>query len=236
MVPAYNEEKLLAACLRSVRKAWASCHEPGLEFELIVCDNASTDATARIAQEEGARVVFEPMRFISRSRNAGASAASGDWLLFIDADSELSPALLSSMLEAARSGRYVGGGSLIDLDSKPLWGTVLVSLWNCGSALFKLAAGSFVFCRADAFREVGGFPPEIAAGEELFLSRALKRWGSLRGLDFMILKEARHVSSGRKFSLYTPWEFLSVLATLLKSPRQGLKDASIHKQLYDGRR
>jgi len=234
VIPAFNEGKLLAGCLRSVRAAAAAC---GLtDYEVVVCDNNSTDATARIAREAGAKVVFEPVNRISRSRNAGAAAASGEWLLFIDADSHLSAQTLRAMLESAASGRWVGGGSVIDFDRKPWWGGLLVGLWTALSRVFRWAAGSFVFCRAEAFREVGGFPPELVAAEEVGLSRELKRWAKSRGLGFIILTQAPHVSSGRKFYLYGPGELLGVLWEMAKSPRRCLRDTAIHKQFYDGRR
>jgi len=236
IIPAFNEEKLLGACLASVRQARAGCGRPDFSCEVIVCDNNSSDATAGIARAAGAKVVFEPVNRISRSRNAGAAAASGDWLLFIDADSRLSAATLRAMLRAAESGRYAGGGSLIDFDRKPWWGGLLLGFWTLLSRNLKWAAGSFVFCRADAFRETGGFPPDLAAGEELALSRSLKRWGRERGLGFSVLTEAPHVSSGRKFYLYRPRELLRILLEMAKSPRQSLRDPGINKQLYDGRR
>src|SRR5688500_11768592 len=88
VVPAYNEEKLLPASLRAMNAARAAFHERGWESELIVCDNNSTDRTREVAEAEGAKVVFEPVNQISRARNCGAGAASGEWLLFIDADSQ----------------------------------------------------------------------------------------------------------------------------------------------------
>jgi glycosyltransferase involved in cell wall biosynthesis len=234
IVPAFNEAALLPACLASAKAAAAAC---GLtDWELIVCDNASTDATARLAAEAGAKVVFEPERRIARARNAGAAAASGRWLLFIDADSVLSPESLRAVLAAAESGRVAGGGSLIDFDRKPWWGFVALAAWSAVSRLMGWAAGSFVFCRADAFRDVGGFPPELAAGEEVGLSRALKRWGAARGRGFTILTQSRHVSSGRKFYIYSPWEMLAVLWALARSPRRALGDNASLPHLYDGRR
>jgi glycosyltransferase involved in cell wall biosynthesis len=234
VIPAFNEEKLLPACLRSVRAAAAAC---GLAaYEVVVCDNNSTDATPRLAQEAGAQVVFEPVNRISLSRNAGAAAAAGDWLLFIDADSRLSAATLRAMLAAAAGGRCAGGGSLIDFDRKPWWGRLPLWLWTALSLSLRWAAGSFLFCRADAFREVGGFSPGLAAGEEVALSRELKRWGKSRGLGFTILTGAPHVSSGRKFYLYSLGEFLGVLWEMAKSPRRSLRDTAIQKQYYDGRR
>lgn len=68
------------------------------------------------------------------------------------------------------------------------------------------------------------------------LSRELKRWGKSRGLGFTILAQTPHVSSGRKFYLYSPREFLGVLLEMAKSPRRCLRDTAIHKQFYDGRR
>jgi glycosyltransferase involved in cell wall biosynthesis len=231
VVPAYNEAALLPACLASARTAAAAC---GLtDWELIVCDNASDDATPRLAAEGGAKVVFEPVRRISRSRNAGAAAASGRWLLFIDADSTLNPGSLRAVLAAAAQDRIVGGGSLIDFDRKPWWGAAALAGWSALSWTMRWAAGSFVFCRADAFREVGGFPPDLAAAEEVGLSMALKRWGASRGLGFTILTAPRHVSSGRKFYIYTPRELFGVFWAVA---RRGLRDNSALRHLYDGRR
>ncbi|MEI8192114.1 MAG: glycosyltransferase [candidate division NC10 bacterium] len=236
IVPAYNEEKLLGACLASVRETLALRLRPGLESEVVVCDNASTDSTPRIAQDAGAKLVFEPVRRISVARNSGAAAASGDWFLFIDADSRLSPAAFEAMLQAAESGRFAGGGCLIDFDRKPWWGAFLVKTWNLVSLTMRWAAGSFVFCRADAFKEAGGFPPELAAGEELGLARALKAWGKPRGLGFTILTGPRHVSSGRKCYLYSPWELIGILLEMAMPPWRGMRDTRINRQLYDGRR
>lgn len=234
VVPAFNEEALLPACLDSVKTATTAC---GLkDWELVVCDNASTDATARLAAERGAKVVHEPVRRIARSRNAGAAAATGDWLLFIDADSILSAESLRAMLAAADGGRVVGGGSLIDFDRKPWWGAAALGLWSATSRVMGWAAGSFVFCRADAFKAVGGFPPELAAAEEIGLVLALKRWGAARGLGFTLLTASRHISSGRKFYIYTPREFLRIFWAVLLSPRAGLGDNEVLSHLYDGRR
>ena len=236
VVPAFNEEKLLGACLRSAKAALAACARPGLESELIVCDNNSTDATPRIAAEEGAAVVFEPHNQISRSRNTGARAATGEWLLFIDADSILRTETLHEMFEVIAGGRIVGGGCVIEFDEMPWHALAAVRLWGVLSRVLRWAAGSFVFCRADAFRGVGGFSERLYAAEEIALSRELKRWGRARGLGFAILCRAPHVSSGRKTSLYTSRELLRVLGSMLLSPRRTLTSPEALFHLYDRRR
>jgi len=87
IIPAYNEEKLIHETLRHINVARVAFTERGVDSELIVCDNNSSDCTAALAQAAGAQVVFEPVNQIARARNRGAEAATGDWLLFIDADS-----------------------------------------------------------------------------------------------------------------------------------------------------
>ena len=87
VVPAFNEERLLAGSLAVIREAMIAFAKEGWMRELIVCDNNSTDRTAEIAAAAGARFVFEPVNQISRARNAGAAQATGEWLLFVDADS-----------------------------------------------------------------------------------------------------------------------------------------------------
>ncbi|MFC1586791.1 glycosyltransferase [Planctomycetota bacterium] len=236
IIPAFNEEKNIVSCLRSVHAAIVAISLPAGDWEIIVCNNNSTDATADLASREGAKVVFEPVNQISRSRNTGAKDAAGDWLLFIDADSILAPESLVELLEKIDTGSYAGGGSLIAFDEGPMGARIAVSIWNFISPLFGWAAGSFVFCRADAFRDVGGFSADLYAAEEVALSRALRKWGKSRHLEFTILKRQRHISSGRKFYLYSTWDFIKILSRFLVTPWRVLKKREHCYHLYDGRR
>ena len=240
VIPAFNEQRFLPRCLASIDAAraelGAACETAGLALEVVVCDNNSTDATAELARAAGARVVFEPVNQISRARNAAARAARGDWLLFIDADSRLHAATLAEMLRAARSGRFVGGGARVQLDGAPWWGRCCVAVWNGISRTCNWAAGSFLFCRADVFQQLGGFSEEYYAAEELELSSRLKRWGRSQGLRFVILRGQPHVSSGRKFELYSTREILThVIRSLLRYGHtvRSKKELDFY---YDGRR
>lgn len=87
IVPAYNEEDCLPGTLAYLGRAMAGV--PDAAGEVVVVDNASTDRTAAIASRWGARVVFEPHRQIARARNAGAAAARGGRLIFVDADTHV---------------------------------------------------------------------------------------------------------------------------------------------------
>ena len=79
-----NEERFLGQCLASVKD---------IADELIVIDTGSTDRTVEIAREHGAQVGhFEWCNDFAAARNASIAPATGDWILFLDADEELSPA------------------------------------------------------------------------------------------------------------------------------------------------
>ena len=175
VVPAFNEAGGLAATLASIRAAAAAFDARGWAHELIVCDNNSTDATADIARAAGATVVFEPVNQISRARNAGAARATGDWLIFVDADSHPSRALFDDTADTIAAGRCLAGGATVAIDSGARLAHLVVAVWNVISRVGRLAAGSYIFCDAHAFREAGGFSLDLYATEELELFGRLKR-------------------------------------------------------------
>lgn len=216
VVPAFDEEALLPRTLASLREAMAASP---LRGEVVVCDNNSSDGTAAAARAAGARVVFEPVNQISRARNAGAAAARGRWLVFVDADTTVPPPLLAEALQALESGRAVGGGSLLTIDGERGRGTALLERgWSAVSRVAGVAAGSFVFVRRDAFEAVGGFSGKVYAAEEIFLSRAVKRWGRRRGLPFLVLTAHPVVTSDRKLRWYSPWRLAATLLLLALCP------------------
>lgn len=236
IVPAFNEEKLIASSLASI---WAAIAEGGggdVEVELIVVDNACTDRTAVLAAARGARVVHEPVRQIARARNAGAAVASGAWLLFIDADSWPSGALLREALACMRDRRVVGGGSTVRARDVPFPLSAVSAAWNVISRICGWAAGSFLFCRAEAFGAVGGFDRELYVGEEIDLSRRLKRWGQARGQRFVILHRHPLLTSERRANLYSRRELLTNFWRMLRHPRRFFRDPSLCDLWYDGRR
>src|SRR5437588_13002804 len=116
IIPAFNEEKLITASVDKVFAAFRANAAADWSGEVIVVDNNSTDRTAELARAAGATVVFEPINQISRARNAGTCIAGGDWFLFVDADSYLSPVTLAELLHCIRRRRVAGGGCLIGLD------------------------------------------------------------------------------------------------------------------------
>jgi cellulose synthase/poly-beta-1,6-N-acetylglucosamine synthase-like glycosyltransferase len=236
IIPAFNEERLIERCLRSVTDALAAHSAPGVTSEIIVADNNSTDNTACLAKQAGAQVVFEPINQIGRARNAGAAVATGDWLLFLDADSMLSPELLCDILRVMKSGTYVGCGSTLSMPGLPWWAYGILQFWTQISIALRWAAGALLVCRRDAFGEVGGFNQDLYALEEIDLSKRLQKWGRQRNLKFIILTTHPLDTSSRKISLYSAREIAGQILRVFLNRRRTLTDKKHLSVWYDGRR
>jgi glycosyltransferase involved in cell wall biosynthesis len=236
IVPAFNEERLITESLRHVGLAMEAIARRWWDSELIVCDNNSTDRTPELARAAGARVVFEPVNQIARARNCGARAATGDWFIFIDADSQPSPELFEEIAEHIQSDRCLGGGCTLRLEGNHVMGKLLTGVWNLVSRMGRLMAGSCVFCEAKAFREVGGFSNDLFAGEELDLSKRLKKHARRVGKQIVILHRHPLLTSARKLDLYTPREYLRFIAKAALLPRKVLTSRAECHPWYDGRR
>jgi len=236
IVPAFNEEKLLGASLAQIKSAAQVFIQYGWEFELIVCDNNSTDRTAEIARAAGATVVFEPINQIARARNSGAAAASGDWLIFVDADSHPGAELLADVAKQIRSGNCLAGGSTLRLDANYLPAQIITTLWNVASRFLKLLAGSFIFCETAAFRKLGGFSHELFAAEELEFSKRLKKLARANRKRIVILHRHPLLTSARKLRLYTAREHVRFFLRAIFNQRRTLTSSEEAHLWYDGRR
>ena len=106
-IVAFNEERNIARAIRSLQLE-------GCADEIVVVDSGSTDQTREIAESLGARVVEETWRGYAAQKNFGASIAANDWILSIDADEELTPALASEItaLKSLAGGNDVSGWTM----------------------------------------------------------------------------------------------------------------------------
>ena len=216
IIPAYNEEALLANTLEVLQKAMAGIPLSG---EIIVTDNNSTDRTAEIAQAAGAKVVFEPINQISRARNTGAKHAQGRYLVFIDADTQTPPGLLQMALNNLESGKYCGGGANVSFDTPVgLPARMVLAYWNTISRIFHLAAGCFVYSRRDDFESCGGFSEKHYASEEIWFSITLKRIAKKSNRKFCIISKPEVVTSSRKLFWFSHIQQLALLIFLALFP------------------
>ena len=208
IVPAYNEERYLGETLRSIHVAGRSLAEP---YEVIVANDSSTDRTAAIAAEGGARVIAVEKRQIAGARNAGARAASGEILIFVDADTHVSAPLGGEAVAALRSGAAGGGARVTFHQPVPRWVHAFMAVFTpVYFGLGRWAAGCFVFCTRAAFDAAGGFDEGTYAGEEIHFSRALKHVGR-----FVILRE-RVAMSPRKVENRGFWEMMRINVSVMR--------------------
>lgn len=236
VVPAFNEEKLLGETLTQIKLASDAFTQIGWESELIVCDNNSNDHTADIARAAGANVVFEPVNQISRARNAGAAAATGDWLVFVDADSHPSTELFTDMVKEIRSGNCMAGGATIRWDQKHFINELITSVVNVGFRWRRMLSGAFIFIETAAFRKLGGFSYEAFAGEDLELSQRLKKLSKETGKRFIILHQHPIVTSARRLKDYTVLNPLRVVAHIILHPHRYTTSRETARRWYDGRK
>jgi glycosyltransferase involved in cell wall biosynthesis len=213
VIPAYNEEQLLPRLLDSVEAARERFRHGRSAIEVIVADNLSTDATARIARERGCTVVTETKRCIAAVRNRGAQAARGELLAFVDADSRLHPETFNAIDFAMASGRFVAGATGVRMER---WSPGIVASWVVlvpWAILLRMDTG-VVFCRAEDFRAVGGYNEERLYAEDVQLLLDLRRLGRPRGQRLVRLAGAKTIASARKFDRHGEWHYFTRMPRL----------------------
>jgi glycosyltransferase involved in cell wall biosynthesis len=227
IVPAYNEEIELPSTLAAIRVAASDVAQP---FEIIVVDDASTDATPEIAEQSGAGVVSIDRRQIAACRNAGARAARGEYLFFIDADTRINRTHVTEAI-AALEGGYAGGSARVLMDGfVPLWGRVLLRIFSVLYFGLNLGAGAFLFTTRRNFDAIGGFDEQYFAGEEVYFSLALRKLGR-----FNVLR-APITTSGRKLRMYSAKQVFSDLFTVILGGRRIACSRERLRLWYDGKR
>lgn len=227
IVPAYNEERLLGRTLTAIHAAARELHQP---YELIVVDDGSTDGTAAVAHAHGARIVPVQVRQIGRARNAGARAATGNTLIFVDADTIVPAATVRATIAALGQGA-VGGGATIYFDGRlPLWARLLFPVARGVVRVAGLASGCYVFCSRAAFDAAGGFDERFYVAEEWAFSRTLRRGGPV-----VILREPV-TTSGRKLRAYSGWEALRICVDLARRPKASVRSRDGLSLWYGDRR
>jgi GT2 family glycosyltransferase len=225
VVPAFNEELELPFTIAAIRTAAAHS-----DYEIIVVDDASTDQTAAIAREQGAQVVSINRRQIAAARNAGARAARGDILFFVDADTRINEKHVSGAIAALDAG-YTGGSARVEIAGQiPAWSRILLKIFCSIYFGLKLGAGAFLFTTRENFKAAGVFDETLYIGEEVYFSLALRKLGR-----FKILREPI-ITSGRKLRIYSASEILRhsarvlLLGPIVARSRKGLGI------WYDGKR
>lgn len=209
IIPAFNEERYLPQTLGHLRRA---IEQLGVvadrDVETIVVDNAGLDRTAEIALASGAKVISVPEHNIARVRNAGASAASGDLLVFLDADTSIPESLLSRIAQVMEEPTCLGGA--VDIDYRPARPLIkfYLRMWRVVGLRLGMAQGALQFCRRDAFRALGGYDESIYMGEDVVFYWRLGKFAKAHGQHVQFLSDIRVVPSCRRFDQWPTWRIL----------------------------
>ncbi len=195
VVPAYNEEKYIARCLEALREqSYGS-------YEVIVVDNASTDATSKVAMEFADRVVHEPQKGVARARQRGWKEACGEIVAFTDADTIVLKNWLD-VIEASLQNDALAVYGPVYLDCSGLNGW----LARHGFTLFLKInhfvrrpniVGSNFAAKRSALDAVGGFDVTAPSAEDVELGLRLLKLGKIEFNQNMIVHtSARRLKAG----------------------------------------
>jgi glycosyltransferase involved in cell wall biosynthesis len=200
IIPAFNEELYLPTTLRCLAQSLECLrHRSNLRPEVVLVDNASTDSTAEIAATFGARVISIPDHNIARVRNAGAKAAAGELLVFLDADTQIPEVLLTRIVEEMEKPNCLGGA--VDIDYRPTRPLIraYLRLWRIIGFLIGMAQGAVQFCRRKTFAELNGYDETLYMGEDVDFYWRLRKLAKIRGQRVCFIGDVRVVPSCRRF-------------------------------------
>lgn len=181
IIPAYNEERYIGECLKSCLK-----YAPPNLVDIIVVDNASTDKTAEIAKAfpSPVRVVHEPEKGLSKARQCGFKAATGDVFISIDADTRVPKGWFEAMQRELSKPNVVCVSGPYYYYDIPRWKRFWVDLyWDVSAAFTQLftkymVIGGNYAVKRDAMMKIGGLDESIKFyGEDTDVGRRLHKIG-----------------------------------------------------------
>ena len=190
VIPAYNEEQHIEGALRSVRRQ-------GVPAQIIVVENGSRDGTAAIARQHADVVLDYPERLgYSRARNVGAKVATGELLVFLDADSRMAPGALEAIVADVRRGAFGTVRGVPDPPEPRYCLFMATKFWWQRLGLYRGVLGGLLFCDRELFDRIGGFDEGLAIDE----LRRFTRDASQLGGKYSIVARARASTSMRRFA------------------------------------
>jgi glycosyltransferase involved in cell wall biosynthesis len=186
IIPTLNEEKILEQTIRGLQLL------QNQEFEIIISDGGSKDTTLAIAEKLGAKTIIytgTTRQTIANGRNLGAGEATGDVLIFLDADVTIPdinifiPQVLKKLNQKpnilAMTVALKTLPTIATLADK-IFSDIMNYIYFINNNIFHFggAGGEFQVIRSEAFKKVGGFNDTLVAGEDNELFYRLARIGT----------------------------------------------------------
>jgi GT2 family glycosyltransferase len=180
VIPVKNDAAALSRCLASVKRASTAVVSEGIETEIVVIDNGSTDGSADVAREVGARVMVLPDLKVSELRNRGMMVSDGDFVAFVDADQEIAVDWLVAGSDSVKQRRVGAVGTLCIAPPNPTWVQRLYDTLRGhkhGLQEVEWLGSGNLLVRRTAFIEVGGFDTDLETCEDVDLCNRLRSVG-----------------------------------------------------------
>ena len=196
VVPALDEQADLGRSLRAIARA-AQAIRTDAEVVVVVLDRDAP--LARFAVSTGATVVQVRRSSVAAARNAGASVATGQILVTIDADRVMSPVTFAEIERHLATGCYVGGGAMQHAERHSLAIDVAMAMSKLTTYLNGLGGGMY-WCRRDDFVAIGGFDERVTTVDDLDFARRLRDHGMRTGRKFVNLRRAPVTTACRRGS------------------------------------
>lgn len=182
IIPTFNEARNIEKAIRSAQK------EP--DVEIIVVDGGSEDETRDIAMGMGVKVVAAK-RGRAVQMNAGVSSASGEYFVFLHADSILPAGYDYAVRRILEAEKVMAGAFSLGIDAKGTGYRILECLAKFRSRFFSMPYGDqAIFLKKDVFMSNGGFPL-LSIMEDFELIRSLKKKGKVMISDKRVITSAR---------------------------------------------
>jgi len=216
IIPTLQEENYIGVTLSRL----ASINPPSIPFEIIVVDGGSTDNTVEISKRFTNKVYRIHERGIAKAKNFGAKRASGEILVFLDADVNPSPSFLEKTLEIFTDFRVAGA----TCDIMPIQSSLLErAFFHFYNGLLRFVCGfrahsrgEFLAVRKKAFLAVNGFNENLPCIEDHDLAYRLSRIGKFVYINGLTVYES--LRRFRKLGLHRvvgTW-FINYLAFLIR--------------------
>jgi glycosyltransferase involved in cell wall biosynthesis len=230
VIPAYNEETYLPACLESILSQTKSL---GNNVEIIVVNNASSDRTREVALTfPGVQVVDEPRKGLTYARQAGFAASTGDLIANVDSDSRLTPGWVDRILRTfAAEPKIVSlSGPFIYYDLTPSQRISVQFFYALAFIVYAtnryiLRAGSMVqggnfVLRREALQQIGGFNTGIAFyGEDTDIARRMSKVGKVKfTFDLKMFSSPRRLKQEGMFTIAMRYTINYFWTTFRKRP------------------
>lgn len=202
IVPAYNEEKMIASCLASLQKQsfpklnhTAPYSLYNSNYEIIVVDNASTDKTGEIAKKMRVKVVLEPQKGVVFTLKRGFANAKGEIVAMTDADTIVNQDWLKNIVQTFKKDtRVTSVGGRTIFRPRSFLSVLAEPVMNLGCYLLKIANGANAALKNEDYREIGGLNEKINLNWEAELFLRAKKQGK-----FVFLWHNPVITSSRHF-------------------------------------